>query len=153
MTLARPVLAPLPPRGRRWGLLLGVAIVVGVIAYLAFSSVGNALVYYVTPTELLARGDSAIGETVRLGGLVKPDSISGEAPDLRFVLTDGSTEVPVVAASAPTRSFREGIGAVVEGELGEDGVFAASQVIVKHDENYVAPSEGALPTRAFDPGT
>ncbi len=59
----------------------------------------------------------------------------------------------VHSTSAPTRSFREGIGAVVEGQLGADGVFEASQVIVKHDENYVAPSEGALPTQAFDPGT
>ena len=153
MTLARPVLAPLPPRGRRWGLLLGVTIVVGVIAYLAFSSVGNALVYYVTPTELLARGDDAFGTTVRLGGLVETGSISGEAPNLRFILTDGTTEIVVHASSTPTRSFREGAGAVVEGELTADGWFAASQVIVKHDENYVAPSGGALPTRAFDPGT
>lgn len=152
MTLARPVLPPLPPRERRWGVLLGVAVVVGVIGYLAFSSVGNALVYYVTPTELLARPDP-IGETVRLGGLVKVGSISGEAPDLRFVLTDGTTEIIVHAVSAPTRSFREGIGAVVEGELNMHGVFEASQVIVKHDENYVAPSEGGLPTQAFDPGT
>lgn len=152
MTLARPVLPPLPPRGRRWGVLLGVAVVVAVIAYLAFSSVGNALVYYVTPTELLARPDP-IGETVRLGGLVKVGSISGEAPDLSFVLTDGTTEIIVHAVSAPTRSFREGIGAVVEGELNVHGVFQATQVIVKHDENYVAPSEGGLPTNGFDPGT
>lgn len=152
MTLARPVLAPLPPRGRRWGLLLGVAIVVGVIAYVAFSSVGNALVYYVTPTELLARDDPS-GETVRLGGLVKPGSIRGEAPDLTFVLTDGTTEITVRALAAPTRSFREGVGAVVEGQLVADGRFEANEVIVKHDENYVAPSEGGLPTRAFDPGT
>jgi cytochrome c-type biogenesis protein CcmE len=152
MTLARPVLAPLPPRGRRWGLLLGVAIVVGVIAYLAFSSVGNALVYYVTPTELLARDDPS-GETVRLGGLVKPGSIQGEAPDLTFILTDGTTEITVRALAAPTRSFREGVGAVVEGQLTAEGLFEASEVIVKHDENYVAPSEGGLPTRAFDPGT
>jgi cytochrome c-type biogenesis protein CcmE len=153
MTLARPVLPPLPPRGRRWGVLAGVAVVVAVVAYLAFSSVGNALVYYLTPTELAARGESAVGETVRLGGLVKAGSITGEAPDLAFVLTDGTTEMRVHAVSAPTRSFREGIGAVVEGVLGADGVFEASQVIVKHDENYVAPSEGALPTQAFDPGT
>jgi len=152
MTLARPVLAPLPPRGRRWGLLLGVAIVVGVIAYLAFSSVGNALVYYVTPTELLARDDPS-GETVRLGGLVKPGSIQGEAPDLTFILTDGTTEITVRALAAPTRSFHEGVGAVVEGQLDADGLFEANEVIVKHDENYVAPSEGGLPTRAFDPGT
>ena len=79
--------------------------------------------------------------------------MAGEAPDLRFVLTDGTSEIIVHAVSAPTRSFREGIGAVVEGELGADGVFEASQVIVKHDENYVAPSEGGLPTNAFDPGT
>ena len=153
MTLAPPVPPPVPPRGRRWGLLAGVAVVVGVIAYLAFSSVGNALVYYVTPTELLARGHAAIGETVRLGGLVKAGSISGAAPNLQFVLTDGTHEITVHAATAPTRSFREGIGAVVEGELGADGVFEASQVIVKHDENYVAPTEGALPTQAFEPGT
>ena len=153
MTLARPVLPPLPPRGRRWGVLLGVAVVVGVIGYLAFSSVGNALVYYVTPTELLARGDDAFGVTVRLGGLVKAGSIDGEAPNLYFVLTDGSTEITVHAFSAPTRSFREGIGAVVEGELNIEGEFEATQVIVKHDENYVAPTGTGLPTQAFDPGT
>jgi len=153
MTLARPVLPPLPPRGRRWGVLFGVVVVVAVIAYLAFSSVGNALVYYVTPTELLDRGEAAVGETVRLGGLVEVGSIAGEAPDLRFVLTDGTSEIIVHATSAPTRSFREGIGAVVEGALGADGVFEASQVIVKHDENYAAPTGGALPTNAFDPGT
>jgi cytochrome c-type biogenesis protein CcmE len=153
MTLARPVLPPLPPRGRRWGLVLGVLSVLGVIGYLAFSSVGNALVYYVTPTELLARGQAAVGETVRLGGLVEVGSIAGEAPNLRFVLTDGTTEIIVHATSAPTRSFREGIGAVVEGQLGADRVFQASQVIVKHDENYVAPSEGGLPTNGFKPGT
>ena len=153
MTLARPVLPPLPPRGRRWGVLAGVAVVVGVIAYLAFSSVGSALVYYVTPTELLARGDAAVRETVRLGGLVKEGSISGEAPNLTFVLTDGTEEITVHAATSPTRSFRAGIGAVVEGELGADGVFEASQVIVKHDENYVAPTGSELPTEGFDPGT
>jgi cytochrome c-type biogenesis protein CcmE len=153
MTLARPVLPPLPPRGRRWGLLAGVAVVVAVIAYLAFSSVGSALVYYLTPTELLARGPAEVGRTERLGGLVVAGSIAGEAPDLTFVLTDGTTEVVIHSATAPTRSFREGIGAVVEGELRADGVFEASQVIVKHDENYVAPTAGAVPTQAFVPGT
>lgn len=153
MTLARPVLPPLLPAGRRWDLLIGVAVVVAVIGYLAFSSVGNALVYYLTPTELLARGETAIGQTVRLGGLVKVGSIVGEAPDLTFVLTDGTMEMQVHSAAAPTRSFREGIGAVVEGELSAAGVFEASQVIVKHDEKYVAPTGNGLPTQVIDPGT
>jgi cytochrome c-type biogenesis protein CcmE len=153
MTLARPVLPPMPARGRRWGVLLGVAVVIAVIAYIAFSSVGNALVYYVTPTELLARGDGAVGQTVRLGGLVKVGSVQGSGNNISFVLTDGTHELRIDSSVLPTRSFREGIGAVVEGELGADGVFHANQVIVKHDENYVAPTTGALPTQAFIPGT
>ena len=143
MTLIRP--APGPRRGR-WGLILGVAVVVAVIAYFALSSVGNALVYYLTPSELLARGDKAFDETVRLGGLVKPGSVSGPATDLRFVLTDERHEIRVHSTVAPTSSFRSGAGAVVEGRLGRNGVFEATQVLVKHDENYVAPSAGAVPS-------
>ncbi|HEX6128926.1 MAG TPA: cytochrome c maturation protein CcmE [Candidatus Limnocylindria bacterium] len=151
MTLARPVSAPVPPR-RRWGLLLGVAVVVGVIAWLAFSGIGNALVYYQTPSELLARGEEAIGQQVRLGGLVKEGSVSGPATDLTFVVTDGTSEVTVHSTSAPTSSFREGVGAVVEGRLAGSGVFEATRVLVKHDENYVAPTEGEVPSHIPDGG-
>jgi cytochrome c-type biogenesis protein CcmE len=151
VTAARPISAPVPPR-RRWGLLLAVAVVIGVIAWLAFGGIGNALVYYLTPTEMLARGDAAVGQTLRLGGLVKTGSISGPATDLTFVLTDGTNEVTVHSTSAPTSSFREGIGAVVQGQLASDGVFEADQVLVKHDENYVAPSQGAVPSHIPDGG-
>ena len=153
MTVAPPVEPALPPRRRPWGILVLVAVVLAVVAYLAFSGIGNALVYYRTPSELLARGDAAIGETMRLGGQVKPGSIAGDPTDLTFVLTDNDAEVTVHSTSAPTRSFREGSGAVVEGSLGPDGVFEATRVIVKHDENYEAPEPGAQPSnRAFDPG-
>lgn len=153
MTVAPPPDPVLPPRRRPWGVLVLVAVVVAVVAYLAFSSIGNALVYYLTPTELLARGAEAQGQAVRLGGQVKPGSISGPATDLTFIVTDGETEITVHSTVAPTRSFREGSGAVIEGSLGADGVFEATQVIVKHDENYVAPEPGALPSnRDFVPG-
>ena len=153
MTVSAPLEPVLPPRRRPWGILVLVAVVLAVIAYLAFSSVGSALVYYLTPTELLAQGDDAIGETVRLGGLVEADSVSGAATDLSFTLTDGEASIPVHSTVAPTRSFREGSGAVVEGALGGDGVFEATQVIVKHDENYQAPEPGTQPSdQAFDPG-
>lgn len=145
MSLAPPV-PPAVPRRRRWGLLLAVAVVVAVIVYLAFSTVGNALVYYLTPTELMARGDKAVGETVRLGGLVKPGSKHGPDTDLTFVLTDGTTDITVHTTTAPPALLKEGIGAVVEGELGANGIFTATQVLVKHDENYVAPTNGAIPS-------
>ena len=153
MTVAPPLEPILPPRRRPWGIVVLVAVVLVVIGFLAFSSIGSALVYYLTPTELLERGDAAIGETVRLGGQVAPGSVSGAATDLRFTLTDGESDIPVHSTVAPTRSFREGSGAVVEGELGADGVFEARQLIVKHDENYEAPEPGAIPSdRGFDAG-
>lgn len=153
MTVAPPLQPVLPPARRPWGVLVLIAVVVAVVAYLALSGIGNALVYYVTPTELLARGDAAVGETVRLGGQVKQGSISGPATDLHFVLTDGTTDIRIHSTVSPTRSFREGAGAVVEGRLGSDGVFEASQVIVKHDENYEAPEPGAQPSdHGFVPG-
>ena len=140
---------PLPPPARRrgWGPWLVGAGVAAIIGWLAFSGVGNALVYYLTPTELAARGEAAIGQSIRLGGLVEPGSVSGSATDLTFVLTDGDTEITVHSTVAPTSSFREGAGAVVEGALRADGVFEADEVLVKHDENYVAPTEGQLPSR------
>jgi cytochrome c-type biogenesis protein CcmE len=153
MTVATPPDPVLPPRRRPWGILVLVAVILVVVGYLAFSSIGSALVYYRTPTELLARGDGAIGEVMRLGGQVATGSVTGPATDLTFVLTDGDAEVTVHSTVAPTRSFREGSGAVVEGSLGPDGVFEATQVIVKHDENYEAPGPGQAPSdQVFDPG-
>ena len=151
MTVVPPRQPVLPPPRRPWGIFVLVAVVLAVIGYLAFSNVGNALVYYVTPTELLDTG--VTGTEVRLGGQVKAGSIAGPATDLTFVLTDGETEITVHSTVAPTRSFREGSGAVVRGKLRVDGVFEASEVIVKHDENYVAPEPGAQPSdRDFLPG-
>lgn len=153
MSVAPPVAPALPSPRRPWGVIVLAAVVLAAIGYLAISGVGSALVYYVTPSELLARGDSAVGETLRLGGQVQVGSVTGPATDLTFVLTDGGAEITVHSTAAPTRSFREGSGAVVEGALGTDGVFEATQVIVKHDENYQAPEPGQQPSdRAFDPG-
>ena len=153
MTVASPPVPVLPRRRRPWGIAILVALVLAVVAFLAIGGIGNALVYYVTPSELLDRGDAAIGETLRLGGQVAPGSVSGPPTDLTFLLTDGTSEVTVHSRVAPTRSFREGTGAVVEGALGADGVFEATRVIVKHDENYEAPAPGEVPADpAFDPG-
>lgn len=146
--------APAPrrvPSGRsRWVLIAGIIGIAAIVAYLAFSSVSSALVYYRTPTELAAM-EHPIGETVRLGGLVKAGSVSGPATDLTFVLTDGTTDVTVHSAVAPTSSFRDGVGAVVEGSLGRNGLFEATSLLVKHDENYEAPSSGEIPSQVIVP--
>jgi cytochrome c-type biogenesis protein CcmE len=151
MTLEQPA----PSSRSRWGLLLAVALVVGAIAWLAFSGIGNALVYYRTPTELRALGEDAIGTSMRLGGVVEPDSLSCDEGSVAFTMTDGTTQVEVRSArGAPALICpREGVGVVVQGRLSVLGVFEPTEVIVKHDENYVAPSGGGIPSQVIDPGS
>ena len=145
-----------PAQGRsRRGIVVGAVVVVaGAVAWLAFSGIGSALVYYRTPTELNALGADGIGVAIRLGGLVLEDSLSCADGGVDFTLTDGHTEIPV--HGAPGNGLlcpRENVGVVVQGRLNTLGVFEPTEVIVKHDENYVAPTGGAIPTQASDPGT
>jgi cytochrome c-type biogenesis protein CcmE len=146
--------AAAPPRQRRWGVLLAVAIVAAALAWLAFSGIGNALVYYKTPTELKALGEAGIGVSLRIGGLVESGSLTCNGGAVLFTVTDGHTEIRVKnAENASLLCPREGSGVVVEGQLTLEGGFEATQVIIKHDENYVAPSGSAIPSQVIDPGT
>lgn len=133
-------------RRRRLLVVGALAIAAGVLAFLAFGGIGENLVYYWTPSELLAAGESGREATVRLGGVVVPGSIrhdtAGET--LRFAVTDGEATVPVVAHAVPPAMFREGIGVVLEGRLGGD-TFETSRLMVKHDNEYSAPGEGEEP--------
>ncbi len=126
---------------KRARLLLAAAIVAGALVYLIVGGIRGAVVYYVTPSELLAQGQAAVGRPMRLGGQVASASRRWNPTtlELRFVLTDGPSSVPVVHTGAPPALFVEGQGAVVEGTYGADGVFAARSIIVKHSEEYGPP--------------
>jgi cytochrome c-type biogenesis protein CcmE len=125
---------------------IGLAALVAAVSltYLAFGGLGENLVYYWSPSELRDAGDEAIGASVRLGGLVAPGSIErgSDGLTLNFAVTDGKSEVPVYASAVPPAMFREGIGVVVEGTMGEDGTFVTRRLMVKHDNEYRAPEEG-----------
>ena len=124
---------------------LGAAVLVGGFAA---TSLAPNTVYYLTPTEAKDRHVAA-GQTVRLGGQVKAGTLeccfmyAGDG--LRFVITDGVTDVAVVGGGAIPGQLREGAGAVVEGSFATDGTFRATQVIAKHDEVYTAPKAGETP--------
>jgi cytochrome c-type biogenesis protein CcmE len=144
------------PRRRRWSVLLVVAIVAAALAWLAFSGISGALVYYKTPSELKALGQAGIGVSLRLGGLVKPESLTcRDGGNTSFTVTDGHTDIQVHNALDASSLLcpREGIGVVVEGKLGTLGVFDATEIVIKHDENYVAPTGGAIPSQVIDPGS
>ena len=127
---------------RRLMAIVAILIAAGALSFLAFSGIGESLVYYWSPTELAAAGNKAVGASVRLGGLVVPGSIQyGEGMTLNFRVTDGESETPVTATVAPPAMFRENIGVVVEGTMSTDGVFQTNRLMVKHDNEYRAPEE------------
>jgi cytochrome c-type biogenesis protein CcmE len=153
MTVTAP--APPPrPRRSRWGLVVGAAVVVAVIGYFAFSGIGDALVYYRTPTEILALGGREVGQTIRLGGLVQTGTLDCSNGQVRFTLTDNANAIPVHnAPGEAVQCPRIDAGAVVEGTLDGDGTFAATQILIKHNETYVAPTDGAIPSHIIPSGS
>jgi cytochrome c-type biogenesis protein CcmE len=115
------------------------------LGWVAFKGVTGNLVYYKTPTELLSEGTSAVGQRVRLGGLVEPDSLQRSGEAVRFLLGDGTTRMTVIDTAPVPALFQEGRGVVVEGTYGADGAFHADTVIVKHSDRYSPPSPGQTP--------
>ena len=117
------------------------------LAFVSMGTLGDDIVYYWSPTEVFANQAKAEGATIRLGGMVEKGTLEWDPASQRlaFRITDGSKSIPVQGKGAPPQMFREGIGAVVEGKLGADGVFHTNEVIVKHDNTYKAPEEGERP--------
>ena len=130
---------------RRSKFVAGGVVIVAAIAYLIWSGVSQSVVYFVTPSELMAA--PVPSKTYRLGGLVQPGSLKWEPKslDLSFTLGDGKASVPVRHKGGPPDLFAEGRGAVVEGSWTKDGYFKASLILAKHSEEYKAPHDGAEP--------
>jgi cytochrome c-type biogenesis protein CcmE len=137
--------------GKRLTLAAGLIVILAGFGYLAWGGLGDNLVYFVTPTELAERSGSAVDAPVRLGGMVAPGTVTWNADglDLRFQLTDGASSYRVKASGAPPQMFREGIAVVVEGRLLGDGEFHATNLMVKHSNEYRAPAEGKRPEQLY----
>ena len=112
----------------------------GLATYLVLNALGNNLSYFFAPAEVQA-GQAPTTRAFRLGGMVKPNSISRTPGDLqvRFVVTDYQAEVPVTFSGILPDLFAEGQGVVAQGRLAPNGVFLADEVLAKHDENYMPP--------------
>lgn len=144
-----PVAASKP--NKRPMIMVAIVALVGAFGYLAYGGVEDNLVYFLTPSELVAKGGDVVGRPVRLGGQVVPGSVewNAETLNLKFKVTDGSKEVPVYSSGAPPQMFRAGIGVVVEGKLARNGTFDSKSLMVKHSNEYKAPKpgEGQHPAR------
>jgi cytochrome c-type biogenesis protein CcmE len=132
------------PKNQRLVLVAAAIAAVLLAVLLAMWGLRERASYFYTPADIAA-GKAAPGQFVRLGGMVEKGSVTREADGLtiRFVVTDGKAQTPVVYRGIVPDLFREGSGAVAEGRL-ERGTFVADIILAKHDERYMPPELGNL---------
>jgi len=135
------------PRYKRAAIILTVLGAVGVAVALVLNAFNSNLVFFYTPTQVAAK-EAPQGRTFRVGGLVQAGSVVREGVSVRFVVTDTLKTVPVRFEGVLPDLFKEGKGVVAQGQLGADGVFAAREVLAKHDENYMPPEAADALQRA-----
>ncbi|MDD5328600.1 MAG: cytochrome c maturation protein CcmE [Sulfuricella sp.] len=122
-------------------LLVVVAVLgLGAVAALVLNAFRSNLVFFFTPTQVV-KGEAPHERAFRVGGLVEAGSLSREADGVtaHFRVTDTANTIPVTYKGILPDLFKEGKGVVAEGRLESGGVFAAEQVLAKHDENYMPP--------------
>ena len=131
------------PKHQRLTLVVAALVALAGAALLAMWGLKDRAAYFYTPTEV-ASGKAAAGQPIRLGGMVEQGSIE-RLPDgvtVRFRVGDGEARVPVEFRGILPDLFKEGSGAVAEGRLRSDGIFAADNILAKHDERYMPPELG-----------
>ena len=138
-------------KGKRF--LIGGVVIIAALGYIIYGGMQQALVYFKMPSELRAEESSMKGKFVRMGGMVVKGSLEKDLQNLtyKFQLTDGSTNFPVYFKGVPPDLFTEGKGAVVEGRVGDDGVFQATMIMAKHAEDYSPHADGKSPNKSFVP--
>ena len=106
--------------------------------FLVLKSLEENVVYFQSPSEIKALSELD-KKKIRVGGMVKKNSISINSSELKFVITDFKNEINVTYSGAVPNLFEEGKGVVAEGVLNDRNFFSASKILAKHDENYMPP--------------
>jgi len=135
------------PRHKRiTAIAVGVA-ALGIAAALVLSAFQRNLVFFFTPSQVAAN-EAPQGRTFRIGGMVVAGSLKREGVNVEFTVTDTAKSMRVTYRGQLPDLFREGKGVVAQGQLGADGMFRASEVLAKHDENYMPPEAADAVKRA-----
>ena len=138
---------------KRGAIVAAGLLAVGTAAALVLNALNSNIALYVTPSDVAA-GKSPHGQAFRIGGMVKQGSVRRDNLTVHFVVTDLARDIPVSYTGILPDLFKEGKGAVVQGRLEPDGAFVASEVLAKHDENYMPPqAQAALDQARKNKGT
>lgn len=128
----------------RWPLIFVALVLLGAFGFLGFNAFKSASIYYLTPSDLLAKGEEVYNDKVRLSGTVVRGTVDSHADNVfEFTVTDDEgAMIPVVYTGAVPDTFQEGANVVVEGRLTPHGVFKADRLLAKCPSKYEAQSEG-----------
>lgn len=135
------------PRHKRMALIAAGLAAVGIAATLVLNTLRSNMAFFFTPTQIAAH-EAPTGRSLRIGGLVEAGSVRREGVMVRFIVTDTAHSIPVAYTGILPDLFKEGKGVVAQGEMSANGVFQASEVLAKHDENYMPPEAAEALKRA-----
>ena len=130
------------PRHKRAAIIAGGLAALAVAAYLVLNAFESNLVFFFSPTQVAA-GEAPKNRTFRIGGLVKEGSVKRDSLTVAFIVTDTAKELPVSYTGILPDLFKEGKGVVAQGKFDAGGRFVATEVLAKHDENYMPPEAKA----------
>tara|TARA_B100000029_G_C17354649_1_gene880245 strand:- start:236 stop:664 length:429 start_codon:yes stop_codon:yes gene_type:complete len=119
--------------------LITTLILAAVIVFVILKSLEENVVYFFSPTEIYNKADISFDKKIRIGGLVKNNSIEKKGASVNFVITDLNREIVVTYKGIVPNLFSEGKGVVAEGKLEDRKFFVAEKILAKHDENYMPP--------------
>ena len=119
--------------------LVSVIIVSTFFLVFIYFNLKQNILYFKTPSEVFTNNEIESSTNIRVGGMVKKDSIQQDNKEIQFILTDYKNELIVVFNGAVPNLFAEERGAVVEGKLNDRKYFIADRILAKHDENYMPP--------------
>ena len=125
-------------RNKRFLLIMGGLLLLSAAAVLVLNAFNSNLVFFFTPTQVDG-GEAPKGKAFRVGGMVKEGSLLRDSEKGRFLVTDTQKDVVVLYKGMLPDLFKEGRGVVAQGRLNAQGEFVASEVLAKHDENYMPP--------------
>ena len=109
------------------------------LIFFIIKTLNNNLLYFKSPTDIFQNQNIKIGKDIRLGGMVKKNSILADSKEIKFIITDYKNEIIVSYSGTVPNLFSEEKGVIAEGKLRDKKYFVATRILAKHDENYMPP--------------
>ncbi|MDO4636883.1 MAG: cytochrome c maturation protein CcmE [Lautropia sp.] len=138
------------PRQKRFVWIGSGLATLAAVAGLLLYALNSNIVFFFTPTQV-AHHEAPSGRPFRIGGLVEPGSLQRQDTRVQFIVTDGDHQIRVAYVGTLPDLFREGKGVVAQGRLDDAGNFSATEVLAKHDENYMPPEAASALQKAGHP--